>query len=249
MKIIILLIKDFICKLIRRLYWLYRLMQAQKGSKLQIKFPVRVEGSGKLVFGNNCSIDKNTSFACGAGSKISFGNNCRIDSGVEIIAGKNADIHFGDNCWIMKNTIIRSGNSFSFDNNVVIATNCAIFSRETNYEGILKVGNGTHIGDYTIMDISDNLIIDDEVAIGPNCTIYTHDHNYSHKEKAAWQGGVEPKPVVVEKGAWVGANVSLLPGIKIGTKSVVAINAVVTKNVENNCIYGGIPAKKIKEIG
>ena len=248
MKIIILLIKDFICKLIRRLYWLYRLMQAQKGSKLQIKFPVRVEGLGKLVFGNNCSIDKNTNFACGAGSKISFGNNCRIDSGVEIIAGKNARISFGNNCWIMKNTIIRTSNKFEFADDVAIATNCAVFSREANYDGILIVGKGTHIGDNTIIDVSDDITIKDEVAIGPNCTIYAHDHNYTHKEKAAWKGGVEPNPVIINRGAWVGANVSLLPGIVIGEKAVVAINAVVIKNIEPNTIYGGIPAKKIKDI-
>ncbi len=248
MKIILLLIRDIIRNFVRKLYWLYRLIQSKKGANISIKFPVKVEGSGKLTFGNNCKIDKHTFFACGAGCQIVFGNNCRIDEGVEIIAGKNGKIIFGDDCWIMKNTIIRTANKYEFGNKVAIATHCAISSREGGYDGELKVGNGTHIGDYTIIDVADNLTIEDEIAIGPNCTIYTHDHNYNVKEKAAWKGGVVPKSIIIKKGAWVGSSVTLLPGVEIGAKSVIAASAVVTKNVDANCIYGGIPAKKIKEI-
>jgi len=248
MKVLILLIKDFLKNQIRKLYWLYRLLKAKKGAGFQIQFPVRTEGSGKLSFGKNCKIQKNVFLGCGVNSNISFGNNCRIDEGVEIVTGKSAKIIFGDNCWIMKNTIIRTEAEFEIGNDVAIATNCAIFSREGGYQGKLKIGDGTHIGDYTIIDMADNLTVEKEIAIGPNCTIYTHDHNYEVEDKAAWKGGVVPKPITIKKGAWVGSSVTLLPGIEIGEKSVVAANAVVTKNVDANCIYGGIPAKKIKEI-
>ncbi len=248
MKIFFLVLKDIIHKTARHIYWLYRLMQADKGKNLSIKFPVRVEGSGKLILGNNCKIAKNTFFACGVGSRISFGNNCRIDEGVEIIAGKNAKISFGNNCWIMKNTIIRTGNKYQLGNDVAIATNCAIFSRESGHEGILTIENGTHIGDYTIIDTADDLIIEKEVAIGPNCVIYTHDHDYNVKGKAAWQGGVVKNPVFIKTGAWIASSVTILPNVTIGEKCVLAAGAIATKSTNNNAIYGGIPAKKIKEI-
>ncbi len=248
MSIILLLIKDFFRKIIRRLYWLFRLIQAKKGRNFSIRFPVKTEGSGNLSFGNNCSVDKNVYFACGAGSNIYFGNNCRIDEGVQIIAGKKSIIKFADNCWIMKNTIIRTSNKFEFENNVNIATNCAIFSRESKHEGILKVGNDTHIGDNTIIDTSDDLTIEKEVAIGPNCVIYTHDHDYSNLKVAAWKGGIVKHAVLIKKGAWIASSVTILPNIVIEEHCVIAAGAVVTKNSDKNSIYGGIPAKKIKKI-
>ncbi len=248
MKILFLLVKNFLKKILRHLYWLFRLIQAQKGRNIQINFPVKIEGSGKLTIGDNCKLDKNIYFACGSGCKITFGKNCRIDEGVEIIAGKNAEISFGNNCWIMKNTIIRTKNKFEFGNNVQIATNCAIFSRESGHEGELKVGAGTHIGDNTIIDVTDDLHIANDVAVGPNCVIYTHDHNYSDTNKAAWKGGVVKHSVKINEGAWIGSNVTILPKVQIGKRSVIATGAVVTKNTDINSIYAGIPAKKLKEI-
>jgi len=248
MKIIFLLFKNTVQRIIRKLYWIFRLIQAKKGHNFVLKFPVKAEGSGNLFFGNNCKVEKNVYFACGKGCKITFGNNCRIDENTQIIAGKNAIITFGDNCWIMKNTIIRTSNKFEFENNVNIATNCAVFSREEKHEGKLKVGNGTHIGDNTIIDMADNLIIESEIAIGPNCVIYTHDHNYGNLEKAAWKGGIVKHPVLIKKGAWIASSVTILPNVEIGEHCVVAAGAVVTKSTDKNSIYGGIPAKKIKEI-
>lgn len=248
MKIILLFIKDFFRRIIRRLYWIFRLMKAQKGSGFNIQFPVRTEGSGKLSFGNNCRVQKNVYFGAAVGAKITFGNNCRIDEGAEIIAGPNAKIAFGDNCWIMKNTIVRTGNSFHFGNDVAIATNCAIFSRESGHEGRLEVGNGTHIGDNTIMDTSDNLILENEIAVGPNCVVYTHDHDYTKSDLPAWKGGVIKHPVIIKQGAWIASSVTVLPKVEIGERCVIAAGAVVTKSTDANSIYGGIPAKKIKEI-
>ncbi len=248
MRIILLLIKDLFRKILRHFYWIFRLMQAKTGKGVQIKFPIKVEGSGKLILGDNCKLDKNVYLACGSGCKISFGKNCRIDEGVEIIAGKHAQISFGDNCWIMKNTIIRTGDKFEFGDNIQIATNCAIFSRESGHEGELKVGTGTHIGDNTIIDTTDNMSIEDEVAIGPNCVIYTHDHDYTNMAKAAWQGGVVKHSVSVKKGSWVGSNVTILPNIEVAERCVVAAGAVLTKSTKTNFVYAGVPAKPISEI-
>lgn len=47
---------------------------------------------------------------------------------------------------------------------------------------------------------------------------------------------------------WIGGNVTILPGITIGNNVVVAAGAVVTKDVPDNCVVGGVPAKKIKDI-
>ena len=52
--------------------------------------------------------------------------------------------------------------------------------------------------------------------------------------------------VAIKDGAWIGINACILPGVSIGRNSVIAANSVVTKDVLDNEIVGGIPAKKIK---
>ena len=56
------------------------------------------------------------------------------------------------------------------------------------------------------------------------------------------------KPVTIGNDVWIGGNVTILPGVKIGNNVVVAAGAVVTKDVPDNCVVGGVPARFIKEI-
>lgn len=53
-------------------------------------------------------------------------------------------------------------------------------------------------------------------------------------------------PVIINDDVWIVANVTILKGVKIGEGSVIAAGSVVTKDVEPYCIYGGVPAKKLK---
>ena len=56
------------------------------------------------------------------------------------------------------------------------------------------------------------------------------------------------KPVTIGNDVWIGANCTILPGVTIGNNVVVAAGAVVTKDVPDNCVVGGVPAKIIKEM-
>ena len=55
-------------------------------------------------------------------------------------------------------------------------------------------------------------------------------------------------PVISGRNVWVGANVSILPGVTIGDNAVVGAGAVVTKDVPENTIVGGVPARVIRHI-
>jgi acetyltransferase-like isoleucine patch superfamily enzyme len=57
------------------------------------------------------------------------------------------------------------------------------------------------------------------------------------------------KPIVIKRNAWIGAAVTILPGVTVGENSVVAAGAVVTKDVPANTVVAGVPAKVIKTIG
>ena len=112
---------------------------------------------------------------------------------------------------------------------VQIATHCAIFSREGGVAGKVQIGDGTHIGDHSIIDCAANVIIGKEVAIGPNCVLYSHDHDYTSESSAAWKGGLICKDIMIEDGAWVGSGVTILPGVTIGKRAVIAAGAVSQK--------------------
>ncbi len=95
--------------------------------------------------------------------------------------------------------------------------------------------------DLTIM-AAGGVTIEDGVMIGPHATILTVNHDL----KDLWI--IKCKPVVIKKGAWIGANVTILPGVTIGEGAVVGSASVVTKDVEPHTIVVGNPARMIKRI-
>ncbi|GAB3663614.1 hypothetical protein GCM10028791_39040 [Echinicola sediminis] len=243
-----LLFLDCLRSLSRRLYWLYKLSLSEIGKGTKIRFPVIIEGKGTFVFGNKGFIDSWSKIGVAKNGSLNFKNKIHLESNTTILVNENGCINGGDEFKLGRGARIFVQNEWQFGNRVKIETNCAIFSREHGYYGKLQIGDGTHIGDGTIIDVTDNVYIESEVAIGPNCTIYTHDHDYSHKDKAAWKGGIVTKPVIIKDGAWIGSNVTILPGVSIGKRAVVAAGSVVTKDVMSQTIVGGVPAKIIKEI-
>lgn len=86
--------------------------------------------------------------------------------------------------------------------------------------------------------------IGDGSLIGMNVTIATLNHGLSLETRNT----TYPSPVVIGKNVWIGSNATILPGVTIGDNSVVAAGAVVTKEVPENVVVAGVPAKVIKEI-
>lgn len=56
------------------------------------------------------------------------------------------------------------------------------------------------------------------------------------------------KPIHIEDGCWIGARVTVLGGVRIGRGSVVAAGAVVTRDVPENCLVGGVPARLLRQL-
>src|SRR4051794_18086656 len=88
------------------------------------------------------------------------------------------------------------------------------------------------------------ITIEDDVLIGPKVNLVT----ISHPLDPTSRRSTHCAPIVIKKGAWLGAAVSVMPGVTIGEHAVVAANAVVTRDVADGAVVGGIPARVIKQI-
>lgn len=116
-----------------------------------------------------------------------------------------------------------------------------MWSRVYNPRGI-KIGEGTIIGDHTFLDGRAQLVIGNHVDIASQVLIYNSEHDI-HSQ------GLNPteEPVEIGDYAFIGPRAIILPGVKIGRGAVVAAGAVVTKDVADFEIVGGVPAQKIAE--
>jgi acetyltransferase-like isoleucine patch superfamily enzyme len=112
----------------------------------------------------------------------------------------------------------------------------------------INLGTFTRIGknvfinhDCTFLDIG-GITIEDDVLIGPKASLITESHPLNPAERKM----LLVKPVVIKRNAWIGAGATILPGVTVGENAVVAAGAVVSKDVPDNSVVGGIPAKIIK---
>jgi len=84
------------------------------------------------------------------------------------------------------------------------------------------------------------ITIGDNVTFSINVTLLAHDASMKNKLDYARIGSI-----VIGNNCFIGANSTILPGVKIGDNSIVGAGSVVTKSIEKNSVYAGVPAKKI----
>jgi acetyltransferase-like isoleucine patch superfamily enzyme len=108
------------------------------------------------------------------------------------------------------------------------------------------------IGDHTRIGIHNTIIgpvtIGNHVNLAQGITVTALNHNFDDTKKRIDEQGIATKPVVISDDVWIGANAVILPGVTIGRHVVVAAGAVVTKDVPDNTIVGGVPATIIKKL-
>lgn len=107
-------------------------------------------------------------------------------------------------------------------------------------------GGGTFVNYKCWFDLGADIVIGNKCNIAMNVTFMNSDHDLADSERRA--GKYRPKPITVGDGCWIGANSLIMPGVTIGSGVVIAAGSVVTKDCEKDCLYGGIPARKIKEL-
>ena len=110
--------------------------------------------------------------------------------------------------------------------------------------GGISIGSGSGLG--VNCSVHGPLKIGNNVMMGPNVTILTHTHNIERTDIPMGQQGMRVAEVVIGNDVWIGMRVVIMPGVKIGNGAVIGAGAVVTKDVPDFAVVGGVPAKIIK---
>lgn len=108
----------------------------------------------------------------------------------------------------------------------------------------INIGKNVFINSCCCFQDQGGITIGDGSLIGHKVVFATLNHDFNPSKRQS----MIPKPIVLGKNVWIGANATILGGVTIGDNAVVAAGSVVTKDVSKNSIVAGIPAKFIKSI-
>ena len=122
------------------------------------------------------------------------------------------------------------------------------------YDGIWAPGPSIMIGDRVFLgfgcefNVRRRLEIGDDCLIASGCKFVDHDHGTANRDTAMREqtDGAEAE-IILEQDVWLGANVVVLKGVRIGRGAIVAAGAVLTKEIPPHEIWGGVPARKLGE--
>ena len=131
----------------------------------------------------------------------------------------SANVRIGARCWFQDRIYIRAGT-----------------------QGRVEIGDRVAINSFVRMFGHGLITVGDDTQIGPSTLITTTDHDFHGDMGAAF------KAVRIGSRAWIGANVTILPGVTIGDYAVIGAGSVVTKDVPARSIAVGVPARVIRRL-
>jgi maltose O-acetyltransferase len=131
-----------------------------------------------------------------------------------------------------------------------VAKGCLINGGTRFYgRGYVAVGLQTWVGPncsfYTHQDAP--ILIGDRCDIAPDVSFVTGSHEIGLSDRRAGVGYA--RPIHVGDGCWIGTRVTILGGVRVGRGAIVAAGAVVTMDVPENSLVGGLPARLIRQLG
>jgi maltose O-acetyltransferase len=111
---------------------------------------------------------------------------------------------------------------------------------------MLSIDTSSRINAPFYAELNAPIVIGKRVSIGHNVVFVTTDHDMGNFMERS--GTSKFAGITIEDGAWVGACVTILPGVTIGRGSVVAAGSLVTQSIPPNKLAGGVPARTVKSL-
>lgn len=108
----------------------------------------------------------------------------------------------------------------------------------------LRIGKHVFFNSGVRIQDQGGVTIEDDVLIGHNVVLATINHDPDPAHRAS----MYPGPIHISRRVWIGSNATILKGVTIGEGAIIAAGAVVTKDVPAGTVYGGVPARKIKDL-
>jgi acetyltransferase-like isoleucine patch superfamily enzyme len=162
-----------------------------------------------------------------AGKHVRIGSGCFFGRGLEIEALSKDGVVIGNNVTIKSGGIINcTGILAEFGQGLIIEDNVGISERcYIQVRGSVRICKGA--------------------ILGPNVSIFSENHNFDDENIDIRLQGVTRKGVILGSGCWIGGGATITDGVSIGKNSVVAAGAVVTADVPDGAVVGGIPARRL----
>lgn len=170
-------------------------------------------------------------------NNVKFGKGLKVFGVLKLRVTRRGRVYVGDHLYI------NSGSNF----NLIGRQQKTIFW----VEGELSIGNNTGIS-ATALICNHKISIGNYVKIGGGVCIYDTDFHHLdpeiRKDPLLDKDNAQKSPVIIEDNVFIGAHSTILKGVTIGENSVVGACSLVSKNIPANQIWGGNPAKLIKEL-
>lgn len=113
----------------------------------------------------------------------------------------------------------------------------------------LRIGDRVSLHEYCFVNALGGIIVCDDVSIAHSTSLVSFEHDYRQPGVPIREQPLLPGPIKIGPDAWVGAGVRVLAGVTIGTRTIVAAGAVVTRSHDGGSILAGVPAAPIKSLG
>lgn len=156
---------------------------------------------------------------------------------------------FGYNSRIAYPAFLQNTQFIEIGHNTTILSNARIqnFYPKAG-ETIIKIGSGCFIGFNLSLLNASRIEIGDNVLFASNVLITSENHGMDPESDIPYMDQtLFSMPVIIEEGCWVGEKVCIMPGVTIGSKSIIGAGSIVTKSIPPYCIAVGNPAKVIKK--
>ena len=170
----------------------------------------------------------------------------KVMSKIRMIYYSILGLNQGRDCKIGKITCSWFSKIILGDETEILDTVIFWFREPFNLNQYIQIGNRVYIGRNCEFNCNAKIIIDDDVLIGSNTIFVDANHEYK-KGLTINSQSVSSADISVGKDVWIGSNCTIMKGVSIGNGSIIAAGAVVNKSIPENEIWGGVPAKKLKD--
>lgn len=111
----------------------------------------------------------------------------------------------------------------------------------------IRIGSRSRIGAFSVISAAKSVEIGQDVLIADRVFISDHNHEIGDPFVPVIHQGISAsRPVVIGDGCWLGINVSIMPGVTLGSHCIVGTGSVVTQSFPSHSVIGGVPAKLLK---